>query len=307
MLLQLKSELRKLLSVRSTYILLVIACAFISLFSYFGTSAQTYETAKCESTGQVIYTKDYSDERLQSASPEQICGGTVTNVQQTSRQLPKEKLLFGLQESVPVMITLVGIILILLVAHEFRYNTINYTLTISNSRSKVLAAKLIVGAVFAIVTTLFAIGLSLAVTFAAISAKDLVLPAQDYDWLYVIGRHLVYGLAYALFTIGLAVLVRNLTMAIAAYFVLPTLDGILSMLLANRDIEPTKTLPFTALDRFGNVASDIATGTANVGEKFLNTSQNLPATAWGALAVFAGYFVVLWVVTWVLFTRRDAN
>ena len=105
----------------------------------------------------------------------------------------------------------------------------------------------------------------------------------------------------------MAVLVRNLTFAVAAAFILPNLDRIAGFLLSTRDIEPTKTLPFSALGRFGNVASDIATGTAEAGEDFLGASATLPATALGALAVFTAYLLGLWLITWYLFLKRDAN
>ena len=307
MLLQLKSELRKLFSVRSTYILLSIALVLVGLFGYFGTSGETYEKAVCEPTGQVLYARDYADERLKGQPPEEICGGNVIYTTETTKNLPKEKLLFALQETLPVVVTLVCIILILFVAHEFRYNTINYTLTISNSRSKVLLAKLIVATLFTLLTTLVAAGVIIAVAFTAIGIKDLNLPAQDYNWLYVLARHLGYAVGYTLFGVGVALLVRNLTVAIAAALILPTLDGIAGFLLSTRDIEPTKVLPFTALDRFGNVASDITTGTADVGERFMNASATYPATALGALAVFAVYLVGLWLITWYLFLKRDAN
>jgi ABC-type transport system involved in multi-copper enzyme maturation permease subunit len=304
---QLKSEFRKLLSIRSTYILLSIALVIVGLAAYFGTSGETYEKAVCQSSGEVLYTRDYTDERLQQAGPEEICGGNVTITAETTKDLHKERLLFGLQETVPIVVTFVSIILVLLVAHEFRYNTINYTLTISSSRSKVLLAKLVVAVLFTLLTTLLAVGVSLAVTSAAISLKDLTLPAQDYNWLYVVSRHLVYALGYTLFAVGVAVLVRNLTVAVAAVFIFPILDEIAGLLLAIRDIEPTKALPFSALGRFGNVTLDVAPGMADEAAEFASVSATLPATALGALTVFAVYLVALWAITWYLFLRRDAN
>lgn len=307
MIAQLKSEVRKLLSVRSTYILLSISLVLVGLFAYIGTSATTYETATCQSTGEVLYGQGFADARLEGSSPEEVCRGPVTYATETTRDLPKERLLFGLQEAVPVTVTFASIILILFVAHEFRYNIINYTLTISNSRSKVLLAKLTVSIVFTILIALLAIGVNMAVSLAAISVKDLNLPAQDYNWLYIVSRHVVYALGYTLLGVGIAVLVRNLTFAIASVFVLPTLDGLARFLLAIREIEPTRVLPFSALDRFGNVASDVVGRTSDVGDKFANASGTLPATALGALGVFAIYLVALWAITWYLFLRRDAN
>ncbi len=305
MIAQLKSEIRKLLSVRSTYILLSIALVLIGVFAYFGISPTVYDTATCTSTGEVIYANAHSNGRQQDAVPEDRCDGEIEYHTEILKDLPKERLLFGLQEAVPIIITFVSVILVLFVAHEFRYNTISYTLTISNSRSKVLLSKLAVGVVFTMIATLLAIGVNVAVTLAAISIKDLNLPTQDYNWLYIIGRHIAYTVGYALLAIGIAVLVRNLVFAIVALFVLPTLEGLANILLSNYDIEPTKALPFSALDRFGNVAADIVNQTPDVAEKFVGSAN--PATAPVALGVFAVYLVTLWAITWYLFLRRDAN
>jgi|GEM_PF-203741 hypothetical protein len=305
MIAQLKSEIRKLLSVRSTYILLAVALALIGLFAYLGTSSIAYETVTCEPTGEVLMSRDYVDERLQDKTPEEVCGGPVSRVQEIIRDLPKERLLFNLQEAVPIIVTFASVILVLFVAHEFRYNLINYTLTISNSRSKVLLSKLAVGVSFTTLAVLLAIGVNVAATFAAVSIKDLNLPAQDYNWLYILGRHVVYALGYTLLAVSVAVLVRNLVFAIVAIFVLPTLEGIASFLLSTRDIEPAKVLPYSALDRFGNVAADVVNASPDVTEKFVSGVH--PATAMGALGVFAIYLVALWGITWYLFLRRDVN
>lgn len=302
-----KSELRKLLSIRSTYILVLSAIALITLFTYFGTSASTYEEAICEPTGEVLYSRDQMDPRLQEKPPEEVCEGTVNYTKITDNNLPKEKLLFNLQEMVPIMVTFVSIILILLMVHEYRYNMVNYTFTISNSRSKVLASKLIISTIFTILMTLSAMGLCVAVTQIAINVKDLVLPAQDYEWLYITARHVAHALGYVLFYLGIATLLRNLTASIAAIFLLPTIDSLAGFLLSTRDIEPTKALPLVALDRFGNVASDITTGTADVGENFLNSNPGEQATVLVALAVFGAYLVGIWLLAWILFLRRDAN
>lgn len=302
-----KSEWLKLFTVRSTYILLLSAFALISLFTYLGTSPSTYEEAVCEPTGDVLYSQGQTDPRLETAPPEELCDGPVNYELKTSRDLSEDRLLFGLQESVPLIATFVTIILVLLTTHEYRHNLINYTLTISSSRSKVLLAKLIVSTVFTIVATLLAIGLTLAMFALAVNVKDLHLPAQNYDWLYVMGRHFGYSLGYVLFFVGLATLLRNLTAAIAAIFLVPTVDGIVGFLLSTRELEPTKFLPFFSLDRFGNVASDISYGTADVGETFLNANPGEPASAMLALGVFSVYLAAVWIAGWILFMRRDAS
>lgn len=301
MIAQLKSEIRKLLSVRSTYILITVALGLISLFTYLGTSSSSYQEAVCVQTGEVLYSQNQADPRLQNASPEDVCGGTVSYATKTQHTLPKDKLLTNFQETLPLVAIFTSVVLVLFVAHEFRYNTINYTLTIANSRSKVLLSKLLIGVVFTICVTLLAIVLTVVVTNLAIVAKDLTLPAQDYNWMYVLFRHLVYALGYTLIFIGVAVLVRNLTAGIAAVFLLPTIDGLTGFLLTIRDIEPTKFLPFSALDRFGNVLlSDAQIVLADDFARY-------PATVLGAFVVFSIYLVVLWVITWLLFLKRDAN
>lgn len=304
---QLKAELSKLLSVRSTYILIGFALVLISLFAYFGTSPAIYDEAVCVETGELIYSDGYTDPRLAESSPEELCGGSVNIETKTNSELPKEKLLFSLQETVPLIATFASVIVILLMAHEFRYNTINYTLTINNSRSKVLASKVIISVVFAIAVTLLAMGVSIAVTQIAINVKGLTLPPQDYNWMYVLLRHFGYVILYVLFGLGIITLVRNLTAGIAAIFVLPTLDGIAGFLLASRNIEPTKILPFSALERFGNVVTDIVPGASiDAAERFGNAALT-PATVVGSFVVVSVYLIGLWVLTWTLFLKRDAS
>lgn len=303
MIASIRSELRKLLSVRSTYILVMVALALVVVFAYFGTSANTYEEAVCESTGEVLYGRGQTDARLDTASPEEVCGGEVSYSMKTVNDLPKEKLLFNLQETMPVIAMFIAIIVVLQMGHEFRYNTINYTLTTSSRRSKVLLSKITVNILFTVIVTLLAIGVSVIVTHIAINLKGLTLPAQDYDWLYILVRHAGYALAYALFYLGTIVLVRNLIAGVIAIFLLPTIDGIGGLLLALGDIEPTRVLPFSALDRFGNVAADVASISAATVE-FADIPSN-PATMLGAGAVFAAYLIGLWVIAWLLFVRRD--
>lgn len=302
---QLKSEIRKLFSVRSTYVLILIGFVMISLFSYFGTSVITSEKAVCKQTGEVLYSNEYEDPRLQGAGPEQICGGEVEYVTETSSELPKDKLLLGLQESVPVITTFVSIVIVLFMAYEFRYNTINHTLTISNSRSKVLVSKLLVSVVFTVLVTLLAIGLNVLVTKFAIDVKNLTLPGQDYNWLYVVSRHVGYAVASSVCFLGVITIVHSLTAGTAAIFVLPIINSIAAMLLAARNIEPTRILFFTALERFGSVAADV-TG-QEIPSEFLKGTSAGPASVVGAGAIVAVYLIALWVITWIIFLRRDAN
>src|SRR6185437_5947661 len=111
----LKAEFRKLLSVRSTYILISVAILFVIFFTFY---IEGYHLSGKDLLNKHLYNDDIV--------------GALTS-------LP---LIFG------------AIIAILLMTHEYRYNTITYSLTLSNSRSKVLAAKLIVTSVFALLFTI---------------------------------------------------------------------------------------------------------------------------------------------------------
>lgn len=296
----LKSEIRKLLTVRSTYILIAIALALTVLINYLGTSPTKYEEPVDQ---KIVQMTDEFGNEVSYPDPDV----PVTYKTVVTRDLPKEELVMNLQESVPIIVIFVSIVLILLMAHEYRYNIINHTLTIANRRSKVLGAKILVGSMFTVLVTLLGIAVALGTSYLAIQVKDLNLPTQDYDWFYITLRHTVYSLGYALFCLGVAALVRNLTAGIAAAFVLPTIDSIAGFLMASRDLEPTKMLPFSALDRFGNVAADVGRTNADLAEKFNGMVSSQPATVVGSLAVFCAYFAGLWLVTWLLFLKRDAS
>lgn len=300
-----KSEVRKLLSVRSTYILILAALALVTLFAFVGTSASTYEEAVCSSTGEVLYSLDEVSPKLENATPEEVCKGPVSYNIVSLPDLPYNKILFNVQETVPLVALFLALVLVLQMAHEFRYNTITHTLTLSNSRSKVLLSKVGLSILFVTIVTLAAIGLCVAVSQLAINIKNLNAPAQDFSWLYVIGRHLGYVLGFTLFWMAIITLVRNLTAGIAAIFILPTIEQIGVYFLSQRNIEPTKTLFFSALDRFGAVASDI-TQIENIPE-FITRTDSGPASVIGAGLVVLAYLVGLWAVAWWLFVRRDAT
>jgi hypothetical protein len=130
------------------------------------------------------------------------------------------------------------------------------------------------------------------------------LPPQDsYNWGYIIARFIGYALGFSLIGLAVMVLVRNTVAGIVAIFVLPMIDGIASELLRSRDIEPTKFLPFSALTRVNSVAADyVPYQNADIP----GGNDLLQATVLGATAVFAVYFVGVWIVSWYLFLKRDA-
>lgn len=298
MIASLKSEIRKLLTVRSTYILVIIALFLTTLFTFLSTSPVSTQE---QVSGKIIEQRN-PDGSVKSFPDPKDPPVYVTHVE---RNLPKEKLLTNLQGHLPILSLFVTVVVVLFMAHEFRYNTIAYTLTTARRRSTVLLSKLIVSTTFVAVITLLGIGLIVMTTYAAVGLKGLTLPAQDYNWWYVLGRLMGYSLGYSLAALAIIALVRNLTAGVAAIFVLPTINAIGAELLASRHIEATRILPYTALDRVSNLMGDYPP--QNAPHDFLTDPSRLPASALGAATVFGIYLVIIWAVAWILFVRRDAN
>ncbi|MEO6513156.1 MAG: hypothetical protein ABIR37_00570 [Candidatus Saccharimonadales bacterium] len=195
---------------------------------------------------------------------------------------------FKLMSEVTGAVSVVGILAaitgLLLWAHEYRHLTIMYTLTSSNNRSKVLLAKVIVVTVYALLFTAVLTTLSPLLTIAGAHLHGHDLGPQMFYYRDIIWRTLFYGWAYGMLGLMLAGLIRNQIGAIVVLFIVPSMvEGILTLLLKSNAIY----LPFTAL---GSV---------------VNKNPQLSYTK--AAAVFMIYLVVGWLITWILFLRRDAN
>ncbi|HUS25960.1 MAG TPA: ABC transporter permease [Nevskiaceae bacterium] len=193
------------------------------------------------------------------------------------------KLMGEVTSAVGVVSILATITVLLLMAHEYRYNTIMYTLTASNSRTKILLAKIIAASTFAIGFTLLAGVLSPLLAYLGIQAKGLTLVPQEFYYWDLLWRCLFYGWGFAMFGLLLATLARNQVAAIAALFVLPsTIEPLLGLLLKKNAIY----LPIGSLS---------------------SVMEHNQISYVRAALVFSGYLVVGWIVAWLLFIRRDAN
>jgi ABC-type transport system involved in multi-copper enzyme maturation permease subunit len=172
---------------------------------------------------------------------------------------------------------------LLLVTHEYRYNTIMYTITASKSRTRVFLAKLVVISVFAVVFTLAFAVLSPVLTSLAISIRGVELIPQVYDVGSLLWRALFVGWGTAMAAFIIAMLIRSQVGAIAALLLIPpTAEQLLSLLLKENAVY----LPFMSL-----------------------TNVLLPGavSASKSALVFLCYLVPSLLITWVLFLRRDAN
>jgi ABC-type transport system involved in multi-copper enzyme maturation permease subunit len=241
----LKAELRKLFTVRSTYLLAAIAFALGALL-----------------IGLWIW--GYKD--VEHAA------------------LNQKALASMIMSTVSIAGIFLSFLAVLLVGHEYRYNTIMYSLTSSNSRSKVFFAKFVVLLVAALVIagliTASAIGLFyLGQNLHHVTTVTQVVPVWDVVW-----RAVVTIVGDITFAFIISMLLRNLIGSIAVVLVLPsTVENLLSLLLKDN----VKYLPYTAL---GNLSQNVTT----VSHTF-------------SLGVVAVYVAVAGIASWLLFLRRDAN
>ncbi len=241
----LKSEYRKLFTVRSTYVIVGLITLFMVIFAFYA------QGVKAE------YAVEYA---LTTHVSSAIINGT--NI-------------------VGVFAALIGL---LLFTHEYRYNTIVYTLAASNSRLKPLAAKFIAGSSVAIVLTL-AFGMLIPVfIYLGTRVAGLELAAQDVPYLSLLWKCLLVSWANMMYALLIASLIRNQVGVVAAYFLIPsTVEGLLSIVLKDN----TVYLPFSVLSEI--------------------TSRSPTLSAGVAAAVVMAYVVAGSVAAAYLFFRRDAN
>jgi len=247
MIADLKAEFRKLLTVRSTYFIVIASLLIVALFA-----------------------------------------GLISGFKAAPSDLHSAKLL---AEQSTNAVVFVGLILafagLLLVGHEYRYNTIMYTLTATNRRYKVLLAKLIAVSTFAIITSLIVTFFSPLCTIIGTHLHGYTISPQTYDYWSILWRCLFCGWGYALYAFILITILRNQIGAIVTFLLVPLIgENILGLLLKHN----IKYLPFTAVQAVA--APDNLGNHLNAGHE--------------ALVVLV-YILVGLVLSTLLFIRRDAN
>lgn len=191
--------------------------------------------------------------------------------------------------SVTLLAIFGAIVATLLITHEYRYNTIMYTLTSSNSRGKVLFAKIVAVLGYSLLYMVIGVAISVAAMYAGLAIKDLSPISQTVHWGDLLWRCLFYMLGYGLAGLVLGFLARQVVGAIVVIFLFPsTIEPLLGLLLK----ENAKYLPFTAFNRVVDTSTPTANGALSPGK--------------GAL-IFGAYLLVGWIVAWTLFYKRDAN
>ncbi|MGI0134468.1 MAG: ABC transporter permease [Candidatus Micrarchaeaceae archaeon] len=252
----LKAEFRKLFTVRSTYVITGLAFLAIGFVSFYA---------------------------------EGLKGGAISG--------PNANLYLvsSITQHSAVISLLGALVALLLLTHEYRYNTITYTLAAANSRSKVLLAKIVAVFVyifgFAVVSGI--VGLICITMGMAIAGH--VLPQQDISFVTYLGKMVFYCEGWALAALLFAALFRNQVAVIAILLIGPnTTEVLLSLFLKNRAVY----LPFTALSQV--IAPPSASG-------FSGLAANTTLSPMRGAFVFCVYLVVGWAVTWLLFMKRDAS
>lgn len=191
MLATLKSEFRKLLSIRSTYILTSVVIVAVGLISYFLLGRE--QEAMAASSSLFMYDVMYT--------------------------------------SVAFFATFATIIAILHMTHEYRYSTIGYTLTASRSRVRVIVAKAIVLMSYALVggTVVAVLGGFLAK--AGIESTGVSVAAQTVGLWTTVWQLGAYVIGYTLVGLLLGMLVRSVVGALVIFFTFPIVEQMLTLLL----------------------------------------------------------------------------
>ncbi|HEV2412223.1 MAG TPA: ABC transporter permease subunit [Candidatus Saccharimonadales bacterium] len=246
----LRAELRKLLTVRSTYFVTGFAILLMAFIAFYG-------------EGWRLSGGSLSD-------PTQLAGDVLGALNLA---------VFG------------AVVAVLLVTHEYRYNTIVYTLTNSNSRSKVLFSKLIAASVYALILSAIIGTLSPVMAYLGVHAHGHTLGPQTLHYWNLIWRSLFYGWGYAMAGFLLALLTRNQIASVVSLFVIPDLVEQLLRIILKQNVA---YLPFTALNQVIRMGGSM--------DPYSSTLSPLKSAG-----VYCVYLALGWIVAWALFLRRDAN
>lgn len=255
----LRAEFKKIFTVRSTYILMFFTLVFMMFYNFY-----------------IIGFK------------QGVHNSGVANGPLSPNFLMQEVTRAG-GIAAPVLFS--SIVAVLLMAHEYRYNTIMYTLTNSNSRNKALAAKIIAVTGFAVTFALAIEVLAPALSLLGLHLHHVKLAHQSFYYGQFFWRVLFYTWAYAMVGVLLAIYFRNVVASVVSLFLLPfAIEPIVALAL---NMHQQQYLPFTALIAVLN------NGIIRFGPGIFGAAHSA--------AIVVVYLVVGWIIAWTLFLKRDAN
>lgn len=178
---------------------------------------------------------------------------------------------------------------ILCVAMEYRHRTVTDTYLTTPRRGRVVSAKLAVatgaGAIFGIVGTITA----LLTALAWLAGRGGSLDWSNPELWRTIGGDIAWNALFAAIGVGVAALVRNLAVAIAAALAWVALvEGLIGQLTGS---DFSRWLPFSAGTALGRIPAGLADG----------------LTQWGAAAVLATYAIAAAAIAVNVTVRRDVT
>ncbi len=238
-----KAEFRKVITVRSTYFILIACLAIEVLFAFYGSG--------------------YKAPPAELRNPGMLASQVTAAV-----------------SFLAVILSLVGV---LLVTHEYRYNTILYSFTSARRRTSVFFAKFLVISIFATVFTLIFGFLSPVLAALGVQLSGHTLVPQAIPYADLLWRAVFVGWGFSVLAFILAVIIRAQIGAAISIFLIPsTLEPLLGLVLKTNQMY----LPFSASNGV------LMQGKLSYGD---------------AALVASGYMVFGMVVAWLLFLRRDSN
>lgn len=183
-----------------------------------------------------------------------------------------------------VVALLSGIAGILQFSHEYRFNTIMYTLTNTRSRTNILLAKIVALSGYAAVFTALAGSFAFVALIFGLQLHDKSLVPQTVAWGELIWKSFFITWGYTMFGAVLVGLARNQVFAVATFLALPMIiEQLLSLALKDN----AWYLPFMAMNAVTSNPPELSSG--------------------NAVLVVLGYIGGGWILSWILFLRRDAN
>jgi ABC-2 type transport system permease protein len=197
-----------------------------------------------------------------------------------------------------------GIVVIMVMATlaittEYRFGTIKATFQAIPNRTAALLAK-------TTVVSLFAGLIGLVAAFGSVGIASLIKPSADltlntaYEWRAVAGVSLVFVFA-AVISVAVGILVRHSAGAVSIVLIYSQLVESLVTLIPNVGQDIQNWMPFYVANKF-------LTGDPDATNRVLNGPPPSNATLgpWAALAYFAGFAILMLIISLVVANKRDA-
>lgn len=239
----LKSELLKLKTVRSTYVIIAFSFVLTALIAFWAKGIKSPNFVR---------------------NPNELTD-TVTVI--TS-----------------VACTILAFAGTLLVTHEYRHNTIGYSLTAARNRTTVLFSKVLAISIFALVMITVCAVLGPVLNLLGWSLGGVQYTHQQLPILSLAWKVLFVGWAYSMYAVIIALIARNIVAAIVLLFLFPApIEPLLTLIVKGN----SPYLPFTAL-------------------RAVLQQSSLMSSVRAAITVVV-YITVGLFVAWRLFLKRDAN